>query len=123
MTAEKLLIDNDKFEINLKFYFLLKYLVKARLSRQQSLSMIDILLTEDNYENTISKLYTLSDNIKGINKSEILNQIIQRIEDDNDLELLMFGLQLYMIKDLLLEEAKIREVNNKFELMRLLQSD
>ena len=119
MTAEKLLIDNDKFEINLKFYFLLKYLVKARLSRQQSLSIIDILLTEDNHENTISKLYTLSDNIKGINKSEILNQIIQRIEDDNDLKLLMFSLQLYMIKDLLLEEAKIREVNNKFELINL----
>jgi hypothetical protein len=42
MTTNKIEIDNDKFDINLKFYFFLKHLVKSKLTPSQISGTLEI---------------------------------------------------------------------------------
>lgn len=69
--SNKIKIPNDKFDINLKFYFFLKYLLKAKLNDAQS---CEILIT---YSNSISKTF---DDIK----LTINQYIFKNIKDRSD---------------------------------------
>ncbi len=40
MKIEKLDINKEKFDINLKFYFFLKYLVKAKMTNKQVMNIL-----------------------------------------------------------------------------------
>ncbi len=120
MKINKLQIEKQKFDINLKFYFLLKQLVKSKLSENQSLLILEILnLFNSSIKTCIEKLTGFASCIKGEEKKEIVFLIIDTIENETDIELLIFSLNLYLIKDLLLEEAKLNEVIGLSELQEL----
>ncbi len=120
MNIDKLLITDKKFDINLKFYFWLKHLVKTKLSDHQALDIFEIISRSENCEHTISALYNFVEtNITGVSKAENLIQVIDYITNQTDLEILLFSLRLYLIKDLLLAEAKLKETINKNDLAKL----
>jgi len=114
MKIEKLEIEQKKFNINLKFYFFLKYLVKTNLSENQS---NDLLKTF--YQNKILDFDKIKEkiiayvekNIKTNSKKQILLfETLNEVNSKIDLELFIFSLKLFIIKDLLLQEAKMKNL-------------
>ena len=59
MKIEKLQVEKSKFDINLKFYFLLKYIVKAKLSEKQVLDFLKIftLFNKVDFEITVDLFF------------------------------------------------------------------
>ncbi|MBZ7970566.1 hypothetical protein H2250_05950 [Campylobacter sp. RM3125] len=104
-------INNSKFDINLKFYFFMKYLVKINFSNIQIINILSHISKDEN------SLYELKQYIKlntknGINQWNYLEQIIYEIRDATDLHVFIFALKIYSIKDFLLELAKIKQISN-----------
>ena len=120
MKIEKLLVPKKKFEINLKFYFLLKYLLKAKLSKPQALKVLSLAIeAKGKFEQAVIELNNFLEEIKGQAKRESLTNLFDQIATITDLRLFLFSLRLYLIKDLLLEEAKLTEVKITEELAEL----
>jgi len=114
MKIKKLKITKSKFDINLKFYFFLKHLVKVKLSDIQANEIFKtyILNQKLNYRKNVDKLIeNVSDNLKdGTDKKGLLFEILDEINSELELKLFVFSLNLYMIKDLLLQEAKLKDL-------------
>jgi len=113
MKIEKLGIDKKIFDINLKFYFFLKYLIKTKLTDAQSNEILKIfILNPDNVEVVINKIINYIDSkIKvDFTKQKLILEVINDINSSIDLKLFIFSLKLYMIKDLLLQEAKLKNL-------------
>ncbi len=109
----KIKIEKKKFDINLKFYFFLKYLVKVKLSDKQTKDLLEtiVLYKKVSLEEKIQSLFDfVEENIKSSSKSELLILTIGEIESDRDFSLFVFSLNLYSIKDLLLQEAKTKDL-------------
>jgi len=108
MKIEKLILDKNKSEINLKFYFFLKFITKLKPSERQInliIENINLQKNDLNYLNqTNEKLFD-----KSLNKIEIIREINLKINNQQDLELFAYSLSLTQVKDLLLAEAKIYE--------------
>lgn len=120
MRIEKLSVTKKKFEINLKFYFLLKYLLKAKLSKAQALKVLSLAIeTKGKFEQAIIELNNFLEKIKGQAKRDALTNVFEQITSSTDLRLFLFSLRLYLIKDLLLEETKLTEVKITEELAEL----
>ncbi|HBM91228.1 MAG TPA: hypothetical protein DD400_05080 [Rhodospirillaceae bacterium] len=112
MKSKKLKIEKNKFDLNLKFYFLLKNLVKSKFTERQAMSLLEII-NLDSKSKVIDVVDGLNEYISKIvsaPKREAAAFVIDVIETRNDIDLLLFSLKLYCIKDLLLKEAKITEV-------------
>lgn len=114
MKIEKLTIEKSKFDINLKFYFILKYLLKANLSDKDIKKIIEIYSL---YKGLSFKKTLLNDidalcgpSKQGLKKKDFLTDILDLFETDLDSELFIFGLKLIAIKPLLLQEAKTRDL-------------
>ena len=114
MKFEKIVISQEKFDINLKFYYMLKYLVKAKLTDNQAKSILKICILniKDDY---LGIKYKITDyvnhNIKQDSaKQQICFDILDEINGDLSLKLFVFSLKLYLIKDLLLAEAKAQDL-------------
>jgi len=118
---KKLQIGKGKLDINLKFYFLLKQLVKAKLSEKQAFNFLEIytLFKDSKTDLCNEKFLDLIQQIKGQDKQNILYTIIETLENEIDLDLFMFSLKLYLIKDLLLQEAKLTDVIGISDLEKL----
>ena len=58
MKIEKLEINKIKFDINLKFYFFLKYLVKTKLTDNQANEILKtcVLNSKNSFETSITKI-------------------------------------------------------------------
>lgn len=112
MEIKKLQVEKSKFDINLKFYFLLKYIVKTKLTEKQVLDFLKIftLFNKVNSELIINKFYEYASQVKWKSKKDALYIIIETLENEIDIWLFIFSLKLYLIKDLLLQEAKITDV-------------
>lgn len=114
MKFEKLEIKKDKFDINLKFYFFLKYLVKAKLTDKQAKKIFEIysLTKTANFKlMMLEKVSSIFGSSKtGLQSQSFLIDIFDIVETENDNELFIFSLKLYMIKDLLLQEAKTKDL-------------
>ncbi len=108
----KLQINKNKFDINLKFYFFLKYLVKAKLSESQALNILKIYFLNKNIEESITLILTSINKQTKLAKKQksILTAILDEVFNIVDLKLFIFSLKLYMIKDLLLQEAKVKNL-------------
>lgn len=121
MKIEKLNIDNAKFDINLKFYFMLKHIVKAKLTDNQANFLLEILILNNgtSVENILSQLSSYFETLKSRDKKDTLFNVIETIETLLDVRLLSFSLKLCLIKDLLLQEAKLKEVISKSKLAYL----
>lgn len=121
MKIEKLKIADKKFDVNLKFYFMLKHTVKSKLSDSQTNAMLEIISLNNgtSLQNIILELTNYTEKFKGIQKREDFLSVIENIETKDDIILLSFTLKLCLIKGLLLEEAKMRESFNKQKLASL----
>ncbi|MEA3315073.1 MAG: hypothetical protein U9Q30_04390 [Campylobacterota bacterium] len=114
MKIEKLEISKEKFDINLKFYFFLKYLVKTKLTDGQSSEILKICVLNPkiNFKIITSKVIKYIENKIKTNspKQKLIFEVIYEINTEIDLKLFIFSLKLYMIKDLLLQEAKLKDL-------------
>ncbi len=120
MNIEKLSVSDEKFNLNLKFYFWLKHLVKTKLTDRQACDVLEIVLRAQTYDYAISSLYDYAENInKNISKKEAFLQVIETIHNNHELKIFLFSLRLYLIKDLLLAEAKTRLIAQKEDLVKL----
>jgi hypothetical protein len=116
MKINKLKIKSDKLDLNLKFYFFLKYLVKSKLTEPQSQNLLErISLGSDLSEEISSFLKSIS----GKDKRDALGLLFEQLDLDLDVEMFVFGLKLYLCKDLLLKEAKISDFVNIDKLKNL----
>lgn len=116
MKIEKLKIESAKLDLNLKFYFLLKYLVKAKLTQAQSFTLLEkISLNGD----VFFEIRNFINKISGAPKKEALELLFEQLESEIDVEMFVFSLKLYLIKDLLLAEAKMSDLSNIDKLKNL----
>lgn len=111
-TNSKIEIDNHKFDINLKFYFFLKHLVKSKLTSSQILKTLEICNNSSfsHWQDTVNKLENLVTTFSGQKKRDDYSIVIEQIQNDEDLCLFIFSINLYAIKDLLLAEAKLKKM-------------
>lgn len=123
MDIKKLVPSPDKININLQFYFFLKYSVKLKPSEKQLDDMLDLIayenLTFDAKKSSLENLFTPKDKSKFNTKLEHIKEILLKCETEDDLKLLSLALKLYQLKDLLLIEAKIVH-NEKLEKLKTL---
>jgi len=114
MKVDKIDISKEKFNINLKFYYFLKFLVKAKLTNGQALKILKsaVLTSKIKIEAIITNIITeIKREIKTDSQKQILLlEILYEVNSKVDLNLFVFSLKLYLIKDLLLQEAKIRDL-------------
>ncbi|MFA6759539.1 MAG: hypothetical protein WCR69_00645 [Sulfuricurvum sp.] len=113
MGIEKIKIDKNKFDINLKFYFILKYFLKANLN-DKDINNILVLYSLNQGLTLKIELIKKYEELFGKTKSalkkiDFLNDILELIENDTDIKLFIFSLKLLSIKPLLLQEAKTRD--------------
>jgi len=112
MKIEKLTISKKKFDVNLKFYFFLKYLVKTNLSENQAITLLRVYTLQSSFDVTMRNIieYVESKIKKGSKKQKLLLEILDEIDSELSLKLFIFSLKLFMIKDLLLQEAKLKNL-------------
>ena len=115
MKIQKLQIHKNKIDINLRFYFFLKYTIKLKPRPKQ----IAQIMEEYNWlKNNVSlfsqKLEEIfySKSKKYDEKLEYIKEISAKFCNESDLELFVFSIKLCQIKDLLLQEAKITQSTN-----------
>ncbi|PRM99962.1 hypothetical protein [Aliarcobacter cryaerophilus] len=123
MGIEKINIEKDKFDINLKFYFILKYLTKANLNSNDINKILELYsLSKNFFKNDfiykIDEIFNINTK-SGIKKSEYLKNIFELLDNDLDIILFIFSIKLIAIKPLLLEEAKTRDLLDKTKLTNL----
>jgi len=124
MTDSKIKIPDSKFDINLRFYFFLKYLLKTKLTDTQTHKILSIYST--NISNDFAHIKSeineyIIDKIKvKSSKQQRLFELMDKINNNLELKLFIFSIKLYAIKDLLLEEAKI---NNLLDITKLEELD
>ena len=111
MKTNKIIISDEKFDINLKFYFFLKHLVKTKLTEKQVAETMEICCNQKmkNWNNIVPKIQAQIEKFSGQKKKDDYSMVIELIQNNQDLELFVFSLKLYAIKDLLLEEAKFKK--------------
>jgi len=118
MKIEKLTLDKNKSEINLKFYFFLKFITKLKPSERQ----INLIIENINLQkNDLNYLHQINERLfdKSLNKIEIIREINLKINNEQDLELFAYSLSLTQVKELLLAEAKIFETIDLKNLVNL----
>jgi len=118
MKIEKLTLDKNKSEINLKFYFFLKFITKLKPSERQ----INLIIEKINLQkNDLNYLHQINERLfdKSLNKIEIIREINLKINNEQDLELFAYSLSLTQVKELLLAEAKIFETIDLKNLVNL----
>ena len=108
MKFKKLTIENNKLNLNLKFYYWLKHLVKTNLTDNQSYDLLSKLTVQTDLKERIQILDNYSNNINGKPKAEKFYALVSNIINQRDIDIFIFSLKLYIIKDLLLAESKIK---------------
>lgn len=124
MKLPKIEIKQEKSDINLKFYLFLKYIIKAKLRDLQVntiLQTYQLFLTAKDLE--LFKKSVL-DNFNqptktAKNQFDNLSEIFTQTNTFIDVEVLVFSLKLYLIKDLLLQEAKLKSIYDLDKLKEL----
>jgi len=123
MYVKKLEIKKEKFDLNLKFYFFLKYLLKAGLSEKDTKNILQFyslyqgLSFKRAFIENIDNFF--ASNKQGSKKKSFLMDILDVFENDEDGALFIFSLKLYIIKPLLLQEAKTRDLLDTSKLLSL----
>lgn len=122
MKINKLTIKEKVFDINLVFYNFLKKITQAKFTDNQINEILAIYYSNSKIDTeTLKELfYTyVEENIKRADLSSISNAITDINEDT--IEIFVFALKLNLIKDLLLQEAKIAQTIKAQELEGLNQ--
>jgi hypothetical protein len=93
MEIEKLHISDKKFDINLKFYFLLKHIVKNKFTEREVdylINSIESALTKDNKLDIIDDFY--DNRLRSQSKKENFVVLISVIKTELDFEIFVFSL-------------------------------
>lgn len=111
MKIERVKINDEIFNLNLKFYYLLKLLVKTKLTEKQSFNLLEQINLSRDYDlgKFILMLENFSTTLVKQKKEKFIN-LIDEIGSIIDIKLLNFCVKLFLIKDVLLAEAKLREI-------------
>lgn len=124
MQLPKIEIKQEKSDINLKFYLFLKYIIKAKLRDLQVnaiLQAYQLFLTSKDLE--LFKKSVLDDFNQSTktskNQFDNFSEIFAQANTFVDVEVLVFSLKLYLIKDLLLQEAKLKSIYDLDKLKEL----
>ena len=121
MTTHKIIISEEKFDINMCFYFFLKHLIKTALTENQTNAIFNVfnLYSSLSWEEKKSYIVDEAEKIKGKNKKNEFINVLDRIDSSTSLKLFLFSLNLYNIKGLLLEEAKLKNssINHKLSIL------
>lgn len=124
MKLPKIEIKQEKLDINLKFYLFLKYIIQSKLTERQ----VNDILQE-------YQLFFISKDLGLFKKSVLdrfnqaadidkkrfnnLSEIFTQTNTSTDVEILVFSLKLYLIKGLLLQEAKLKSIYDLDKLKEL----
>lgn len=122
MKIDKLTIKEKVFDINLVFYNFLKKITQAKFTDNQINEILAIYYSNTKLDTeTLKELFYayIEENIKRADLSSISNAIADINEDT--IEVFVFALKLNLIKDLLLQEAKITQTIKAQELEGLNQ--
>lgn len=111
----KIVISEKKLNVNLSFYFFLKHLVKSKLTDNQTLRLIQDLESNPDY---VSALDGFRSHLgKAQDKQREYDNLVATI-DATTIDIFVFALRLYLIKDLLLSEAKVGYIAKQNELSK-----
>lgn len=124
MKLPKIKVQPEKIDVNLTFYFFLKYIIKAKFSDNQVLRFLENSRLFKGLAQFGSFQAAVLDSIPSQTKSGqtqrlILEDVFAEIDSDLNLKVFLFSLKLYLIKDLLLEEAKIKRASDLEKLNQL----
>lgn len=116
-------VEQRKFDINLKFYFFLKMLVKIGFTDTQIAKILQIC-HGGNAIGLYEKLEALKcvfalQTIKGRRQEQFFGQVVCEIVDEFDFKLFIFSLKLFSIKGYLLALAKLKILSNAEKLSAL----
>lgn len=100
---------------------MLKLLVKVKLSEKKAYQLLESLAlwSSNDLQVVQEKLLEKIEEIKGEQKKVNLITVFESIENKVELQLFIFSLKLYLIKDLLLQEAKLNDIANLSKLETL----
>lgn len=113
MNTDKISIPKEKLDLNLSFYFFLKHLVKSRMSDKHVSRLIQVLGEPTGY---LDALERFRDELgKSENRLREYDNLMAAVDEDS-IDVFLFALRLYQIKDLLLAEAKIGFIAKNNEL-------
>jgi len=106
---------------NYKLHFIFDQILKMKLTENQTLSMLKIESLKLPLQSTLSMIekYANEKIKKGSKKQELLFEIMNEVVCELTFELFIFSLKLYRIKDLLLQEAKLRDLLDISKLNKL----
>jgi hypothetical protein len=110
---KKLQLPQDKLDVNLSFYFFLKHLVKSKLTDNQVMRLIQEIESHTDYVKALDVFRPLLG--KAQDKQREYDNLVAII-DASTIDIFLFALRLYLIKDLLLSEAKIGYITKQSEL-------
>lgn len=124
MRLPKIEIKQEKLDINLKFYLFLKYIIKSKFRDLQVNTILQeyhlFLVSKDLDLFKKSVLDNFTQNTKiAKNQFDNLSEIFIETNNDIDVEVFAFSLKLYLIKDLLLQEAKLKSIYDLDKLKEL----
>ncbi len=111
MNDFKINIPKVTLDVNLTFYFFFKHLAKLKLTEKQSLTLHRNVTHSGDLMHTLIEFKGLLPLRKLDEYDNILNQIEPQTED-----VFVFALQLYLMKGLLLQEAKIKQMARETKL-------
>lgn len=113
MNFPKLDIKQEKLDVNLKFYFFLKYIVKSKFTGKDVKFILQnyrLFLTSNDLDlfkqSVLQNFNQETKTAKG--KYDNLTEIFIEINKEIDLNVLVVSFKIYLIKDLLLSEAKLK---------------
>lgn len=124
MQLPKLDISQKKLAFNTKFYFFLKYLVKSKIKDDKILKIIEYYAlfssekTINEFKSAVLSEFSIKTK-KGKEQIAFLSDMFVEIQDKNSLDIFIFSIKLLLIKDLLLQEAKIKQVHNLEKLSKI----
>lgn len=122
MTVQKLKIDKRQFDINLIFYNFLKKVTQAKLTDKQINDLLEIHLSNQKLQIEDLRELMLDYVENNINRQDmsVIFDLLSELDVKN-LPIFLFALKLNLVKDLLLQEAKIARSIKTHELAELHQ--
>ena len=109
--------------MNENFYFIATLIFNIKLTDNQAHAILKTILlnSKSDYSQVMAKIlkYTEDKIKKGSSKQKLILEIVDEITSEIDLKLFTFSLKLYMIKDLLLQEAKLKDLLDTSKLANL----
>lgn len=117
MKLPKIDVSQEKMTVNVKFYFFLKYLVKSKIKDKKILKIIEYYYlfpsekTLNEFKNSVFSEFSTATK-SGQEQIALFTDIFIEVQDKNSLDIFIFSIKLLLIKDLLLQEAKIKQAYN-----------